>query len=292
MPSAAYNARVDGSQHLLSKKIQLQQKIHTLLSPSLENMQEAFVSFVTSTDGEGDIYGRAPFCGTFENGKTWTALLHTNGVFDFREPPASSSTEKLRYAFVAASYSYLTPNLEFSGLDLVCHNRNARTIFNSLSSEDHSFIHDVLSKLFGVEKVRMSTNNGHLYLYVTESLGKELEVQHHGAALQKVLAMLTYFAALSHVKESRQFFLVDEIEAHLYPTIATALVNLLKDEAVARNIHVIITSVSQAVLELGSGLLCLSAEEPGHATLASLYRSLGHSKRRVIIVDGKHDVLF
>lgn len=293
----AYNARVAGSQHFESKKLQLAQQLGTLLSPSLESMQTSFTTFVHTTqrDEDGDVYGRALFQGTFDDSTRWTAVLHTNGVLDFRELPASSSCEKLRYAFVAASYSYCTPRREpGSDDDLLSHAGNARGVFATLPMEDVTFIRETLAQLFGTRDLRLHVESKVRHVYVTDSLGCELEIQHHGAALQKTLAILTYFAALSRVPEVRRFFLVDEIESHLYPAIVSQLITVLEKEAVARKVHIVVTSISEVLLQpsLTRGLLCLSALDAGHATLSSLYHHLGHKTRRIVVVDGGHDALF
>ena len=73
------------------------------------------------------------------------------------------------------------------------------------------------------------------------------------------------------------------------PTVVAVL-----EKRLARKVHTVVTSISEVLLQPSStrGLLCLSALDTGHATLDSLYHHLGHKTRRIVVVDGEHDVLF
>jgi energy-coupling factor transporter ATP-binding protein EcfA2 len=263
----AYNSRID-EEDKKRKKFPIHPEIHELLCPSLHGLN-TFISFVNTTeeDADGEPCGKVRFTGTFSNEKVFTALLHSNGVLEFRDLPDMKGEEKIRFASISSSYRIKSPTAQTATKALIAHHDNIRYLYNALGDERKAFVGKSLTQLFRITELTVQEKSGQHLVLVHDASGVSLEIVHHGTAFQKVFATLVYLSTLSQQPESRKYLLVDELECHLYPAVVTEFLDTLTTKATEWNVKLIITSMSADVIKPfpQQNLLCLSAENPGYS---------------------------
>lgn len=79
-----------------------------------------------------------------------------------------------------------------------------------------------------------------------------VEILFAGEALRKVFTALTLLYSLVETEESAKVFLVEEPEAHLYPTLQSGVFTLFCDIANANDIQLFVTTNAESILNLCS----------------------------------------
>ena len=171
-----------------------------------------------------------------------------------------------------------------------------RSLYRNLDELRKTIVLDIMRSLFDVRKIE-STKSGELLIF-ERSESFSLEVMLCGSALQKVLSGLILLTTLISCEAETKFFLVEEIEALLYPSLVVKYFQRIRDHCIDNNIKLLLTSNSREILDSVNTeeKICLSLEIPGEQLLeASLHSILGFSQedsRPVLICDGSHDKKF
>lgn len=133
---------------------------------------------------------------------------------------------------------------------LTSHYQNMRALYRDLDAMRKDEVLAVMQSLFDVRKIER-TVEGELLIY-ERSESFSLEIMFCGSAFQKVLSGLILLATLISSDADMKFFLIEEIEALLYPSLVEKYFQQIKDLCALHSIKLIITSNSERILKMVS----------------------------------------
>lgn len=224
-----------------------------LCCPSMSSLN-SFISFANRQIGkkaDTSIQLQA----TFENEETWSVSLQVNGKVDFKYNKELNLGQKIRFAYQSLSFHFCHPVDEIRGsLDVLTSAiQNMRGLFSYLKPDRRNEIEVHLKQLFEIKSIKFFQNEfTYNELFICEHTeGQELEIIHCGSALQKVLSGLILLESLIQIQDGFlvKYFLIEEIEVLLYPSLIMNYFNIIKNLCNSYKIKLIITSNSQQILE-------------------------------------------
>ena len=178
------------------------------------------------------------------------------------------------------SYAFDVPKDNKEGAPFTSHTPGIRHHYHKLPKEDQALILQHMQLLFGksISLIEPAKDNARL-VNVTEAINDStatLEIQHMGAAFQKVFASLVLFYRLlmpyyadqvdltGGVQPiSEKLYLIDEPEASLYPSLVQTYFTLLRDLCAQHQVKLIATTHDQWISSQGETKIALSATYPG-----------------------------
>ncbi len=211
------------------------------------------------------------FQATFDNEETWSVFLQINGKVDFQYNKALYPVQKIRFAYQSLGFHFCHPVDEIRGsLDVLTSAvQNIRALFSYLEHDRRNKIEVHLKQLLEIKSIRFSPSElTYNELFICEHTeGQELEIMHCGSALQKVLSGLFLLETLIQIQETfiGKYFLIEEIETLLYPSLIMNYYNIIKNLCNSYKIKLIMTSNSQQILESleNDSKIYLSLKFPG-----------------------------
>lgn len=320
----AHNTRfVDSQWYHIPAYLSLVDEAPDFLHPTFKQ-GVGYTNFVRQqSQKQNEEVQRASFIAHFDDGDSCLAELQANGKLEIKAAAGISHQKKIGFAFMLPTFAFDVPKEVRLGAPLTSHTPCIRAHYHKLSEEHRALIRQHMQQLFGqsITLIIPGEAGGGLVVMVTETTYDStatLEVQHMGAAFQKVFASLVLFYRLlmpyyEHQVSlsggvqpiSERLYLIEEPEAVLYPSLVQTFFTLLRDLCAQHQVKLIATTHDQWITSQGDTKIALSATYPGKVEeekgLQSLKEALGHTiaggidrhmNAKVIACEGPGDETF
>lgn len=285
--------------------LSLIEEARTLFHPSLTN---DFSHFIRDKSKESF----ATLTGNFKDGSTVSTVLYANGVFAVVPNEEHRTNEKIHYGYAGTEFHF-NRDAEDRILPLTTHFPHIRLVHSALTNDSKAKIVEHVQHFFpDIERIESSKERyGPAILKIYERVfGTTVSVDPvaMGSAFQKVFATLTLFYALLelHMIESteklsnQRFFLMEEPEALLYPSLVAEFFGLINSLCKQHLIRLFVVSNSPDVWIRAKHRYLISMTDDGKLAVPHLKEMKAifgtpfppPSNKPILIVDGKHDKAF
>eukprot|EP01097_Dermamoeba_algensis_P012180 TRINITY_DN9_c0_g1_i2.p1 TRINITY_DN9_c0_g1~~TRINITY_DN9_c0_g1_i2.p1 ORF type:complete len:590 (-),score=116.76 TRINITY_DN9_c0_g1_i2:144-1835(-) len=271
----------------------------TFLHPFLEGLQD-YKSFVTIVDQDGS--GISTFKGIFSDSVEYSCSLKANGILDLHPPNENKLhfTGKIGFAMVLPAFQFMSPKNELDSEFAPNNNfRNyVRVFYRRLPDDFKSAILKHMQALFPNSLDNIIVKEQAINVLATNG-APQLEVMFSGSAFQKIFSALVIFYRLLGSEHhgdviTSRYFLIEEPEALLYPSLVFQFYNTLRDLCLKHKVKLIVTSHDFSIFNATTNRLALSAKVPTTLDQESdLLEIMNIAKDKgILFVDGPTDVEF
>lgn len=279
---------------------QIQNEIHELLSPHLYNLSD-FTSFSLIRDNKG--YGESIFTGNFsidENIHKLSVSLLSNGVLQLKnfEPENYRAKEKIKYAFMNNSFIFYKKeeSLKDEHEPFPLKNsfsQNFRVMHAMLGDKYRKIIEKYMIELFNVKSIDQEVEDKKPYsipIYISEkNHNNKLEIMFMGSAFQKIFTSLILLFNLICENGSLKFYLIEEPEALLYPSLVKKYYIIIKNICVENNIKLIITSNNDYIVHNSHNLFPLTTNSDEDHLHVTNYLGIYNTFKDLLLVEGSDE---
>jgi len=287
-------------------KRQIQTEIADLLINTAFRNLSSYSSFLNKKIDIGSS-GQSTLVGNMDE-KQIIVTLHANGVLELSGVSEVAFNNKIRYSFMGPSYQFEKREINRNDdIPLTSASQIFRDMYDNLSHTNQQLIISFMAELFKIENIIIIKNGrfvDRLEIIInsnTTNDEEEREIMFFGTGFQKVFVTFVLFYNLVELSEEIKFFLVEELEAFLHPSVTLLLFTILRRESTNKGVILILTSNSEQVLSTvgEENTMGLSGNIAGiERDYSSLWQSIFVSNQSpsahedILICDGINDQQF
>jgi AAA15 family ATPase/GTPase len=221
-------------------------EIDSLLNyPEMKDLPD-YISFLNTSDEGG---GEAFFTAVFENQEEVMVKLWANGILTLHKPVSNSLPLKIFYAFMGSSFHFVKKESKFvPGVTPLNSSSNVmRSLYAQLNETDKITINNSMFRLFSTGLTYDQESDT---LFCINSKYLQIDVMFMGSGFQKVLGtFILLFYLIQLEGSSFKYFLFEEPEAFLYPSLTLQFAVILRTICQDNAVYLILTTNSQEIVD-------------------------------------------